>query len=590
MKQFLKNVFASCLGVILSFFVIALILSAIIGGMVSSLGEDKKVTVKDNSILVIDLKNEIVDRASDSPFDNFDLGSFSKSSKIGLKTILDNLEKAAEDEKIKGIFIEVNESATGIAVVDEVRKALLRFKESGKFIIAYGDVYGQKSYYLVSVADKVYLNPEGDMDWKGIGTELMFFKGVLEKLEVEPQIIRHGKFKSAIEPFILSKMSEENRIQTRTFLQGIWNQMTEKISESRGISVEELNKMANDFAIRNAKDALKYKMVDQLVYRDEVIKDLKERSERKDSEKINSISIAKYSKSPSTDKKKLSDPKVAVIYAQGQIDMGDGDNNSIGSEKLSKTIREAREDEKVKAIVLRVNSPGGSALASEVIWRELNLAKQVKPVVVSMGEVAASGGYYISAPANKIFAEPTTITGSIGVFGLMFNAQKMLNNKLGVTIDTVKTNRMSNFGTQARALTSEERDILQQSVEDVYETFITRVSEGRGISKEMVDSIGQGRVWCGTDAKRIGLVDELGGLKEAIAEAIKLANLEKYRIVELPEKKEPFEEFIKELSGEAETRFIKWKLGDEYKLYEHLNQVRKLQGIQTRMIWEYDIN
>jgi protease IV len=583
MRQFLKWVLASMVGTILAIFAFVLIAIVIIGGIASTFKEDKPLTVKEGSVLVIDLENGITDRANENPFENFDFNSFSTKSKIGLNHLLEDLKKAAKDKDVKGIYLELSTLPAGMASIEEIRNAILEFNKSGKFSIAYSETFTQKSYYLASACKKIYLHPTGDMEWKGLGVEMMFFKGMLAKLEVEPEIIRHGKFKSAVEPFILDKMSPENREQTRTYVTAIWNQMLKGVSAQRKIDVVQLNQIADGYKVRKAQNALDFKFVDKLVYKDEVLEEIRTLTGAKSTDKIAWVKLTKYHKAPSNEKKSLSDPKIAVIYAIGEIESGEGSSEKIGSETLANAIRKAREDEKIKAIVLRVNSPGGSALASEVIWREMNLAKKVKPVIVSMGDVAASGGYYIAAPANKIFAEPNTITGSIGVFGLLLNAQKMLNNKLGITFDTLGTNRLANFGSFTRPLTAEERGILQESVEDVYSVFVQRVSEGRKLNIDAVDSIGQGRVWSGTDAKKIGLIDEFGGLNEAIAAAALMAKTPKYRVVELPEEKDPFEEMIKELSGNVETKYLQWKLGEHHQILKSVERIQHYNGIYTLM-------
>lgn len=569
------------LGSLLAFVAFLIIMALIIAGIASSFGEDEPIAIKEGSVLILDLENGLTDRANENPFENFDINSFSSKSKVGLNHLLEDLKKASTDKDVKGIYLEMSSLPAGMASVEEVRNAILEFNKSGKFSIAYGETFTQKSYYLASACKKVYLHPTGDLEWKGLGTEMVFFKGLLNKLEVEPEVIRHGKFKSAIEPFILDKMSPENREQTATYVFALWNKMLSGVSDQRKIETSQLNEIANGYKVRKAKDALELKFVDKLVYKDEVLEEIRTLSGAKTAEKIAWVKLSKYHKAPLMEKKSLSDPKIAVIYASGEIESGKGSAESIGSETLAKAIRKAREDEKVKAIVLRVNSPGGSALASEVIWREMNLAKKVKPVVVSMGDVAASGGYYISAPANKIYAEPNTITGSIGVFGLLLNAQKMLNNKLGITIDTLGTNKFANFGSITRPLTAEERNILQGSVEDVYSIFVQRVSEGRKLSTAAVDSIGQGRVWSGTDAKRIGLIDEFGGLNDAIAEAAKMAKTKKYRVVELPELKDPIEELVKEISGDVEAKYLQWKLGENYQLMKAVERIQHYNGIYT---------
>jgi protease-4 len=589
MRQFFKFLFASMLGFVFGSILLIFILVGMISAAVNSFDDEKVTEVKSNSMLYIDFEKPIVDRASKNPFENINFNTFESEPSAGLNTILENLRKAKEDKNIKGIYMELSTINAGIATVEEIRNALLDFKKSSKPIISYSEVYTQKSYYLASVADKIYMNPQGAMELKGLGAEIMFYKGLLDKIEVETQVIRHGRFKSAVEPFILDKMSNDNRLQTRGFMQSIWNFMLNNIATSRKLSFEELNTLANNFSIREPEDAIKYKLIDKLVYKDEVLEELKTLTgvtKKEDSPQL--ITLSKYSKGPSLEKKSLKDAQIAIIYASGEIESGEGASDKIGSETVSKAIREARLNDKIKAIVLRVNSPGGSALASEVIWREAELANKVKPVVVSMGDVAASGGYYISAASRKIFASPNTITGSIGVFGLIFNAQKMLNNKLGITIDTVKTNRLSDFGSMSRPLTAEEKQIFQQGVEKVYDTFTKRVANGRKMEQANVDSIGQGRVWSGVEAKNIGLVDEFGGLNDAIAAAAKMANLSKYRTVELPKQKDPFKEILSELGNEAETKYLNYKLGDEAKYFNKAQDLLKMQGIQARLPYVID--
>ncbi len=589
MRQFFKFLFASMLGFVLGSILLIFILVGIISAAVNSFDDEKVTDVKSNSMLFLDFEKPIVDRASKNPFENINFNTFESDPSVGLNTILESLHKAKEDKNIKGIYMELSTINSGIATVEEVRNALLDFKKSGKTIISYSEVYTQKSYYLASVADKIYMNPQGAMELKGLAAEIMFYKGLLDKIEVETQVIRHGRFKSAVEPFILDKMSNDNRLQTRGFMQSIWNFMLNNIASSRKLNFDELNTLTNNFSIREPEDAIKYKLIDKLVYKDEVLEELKKLTgvtKKEDNPQL--ISLSKYSKGPSLEKKSLKDAQIAVIYASGEIESGEGASDKIGSETVSKAIREARLNDKIKAIVLRVNSPGGSALASEVIWREAELANKVKPVVVSMGDVAASGGYYISAASRKIFASPNTITGSIGVFGLIFNAQKMLNNKLGITIDTVKTNRLSDFGSMSRALTAEEKQIFQQGVEKVYDTFTKRVADGRKMKQANVDSIGQGRVWSGVEAKNIGLIDEFGGLNDAIAAAAKMANISKYRTIELPKQKDPFTEILSELGNEAETKYLNYKLGDEAKYFNKTQELLKMQGIQARLPYVID--
>ncbi len=591
MKQFFKFMFASMLGFLLSGILLIVIFIALVSSAISNAGkEEDEVSVKENSVLHIEFGQEIVDRASKNPLENFDFMSFKPNESTGLDKILENLEKAASDTKIKGIFLDITNVPAGIATVEEIRNALIEFKKSKKFIVAYSEIYTQKTYYLTSVADKIYLNPQGAIEIKGLGGEIMFYKGALEKLEIEPQIIRHGKFKSAVEPYMLDKMSDANREQTHTFINSIWQQIISGIAKERKISTASIQEMADNMLVQSPEDALKYKLVDKLLYRDEVTAELKGRLGVAEKDKLALVDFSSYFNTPTIRKYDLATPKIAVIYATGAIESGEGDDKTIGSERISKAIAEARKDEKVKAIVLRVNSPGGSALASDVIWREVVLAKKVKPVVVSMGDVAASGGYYIACAANKIYASPNTITGSIGVFGVMFNGQKFLNNKLGITIDTVKTGKHSDLGSIYRPLTADERAVIQQEVEHVYDVFTKKVAEGRKKTQAEIDSIGQGRVWSGTDAMKIGLIDAFGGLNDAIADAAKMAKLDKYRIYSLPKQKSTLESLFKKTTESEETRVMERELGLAYKYYKNLQDVLKSQGIQARLPYSIDIH
>ena len=558
------------------------------------MGDKQKVEVKDNSVLHVKLNQQIKERGVENPFGDFDAGPFGNQTAIGLNDILSSLENAANDDKIKGIYLDVQSIPAGMATVEEVRNAMLRFKESGKWIVAYSEIYSQKAYYLASVADEIWLNPEGMLEWKGLGAQLMFMKGMFEKLEVEPQIIRYGKFKSAIEPLILDKMSEANRMQTMTYMSDLWNKMLNGVAEGRGKSVEELDSFAQNATIQDAEDALEAGLADELIYKDEVIAKLREKLEMEDDDKkINYISLGKYKNAPVAKNEDDNDSKkdrIAVIYAVGDIQGGNSDDDSMGSETISKEIRKARKDEKIKAIVLRVNSPGGSALASDVMWREVVLAKKEKPVIVSMGDVAASGGYYISCAADSIFAQPNTITGSIGVFGVLMNAKKMVNNKLGIMIDTVKTNRFADLGSPFRPLTELERNIIQQGVNDIYTDFITKVAEGRGMKVADVDSIGQGRVWSGEDALEIGLVDKLGGIKDAIACAARMAESESYRVLEYPEKKDPFEQMMEDLTGKGEEALLKRRLGNYYEYVKDVETLMNMEGVQARLPYQIYID
>lgn len=586
--KFLKYLLASILGFIIASFLLFFILMGIIGGMIAS--SDKTVEVKDNSVLYINLNKEIVDRASNNPFDGFNFTSMQPKTAIGLNDILKAIENAKEDPKIKGIFMEVDFVSAGSATTNEIRNALINFKESGKFIISYNDFYSQKAYFLSSVADKIYLNPAGLIEWIGLRAEIMYYKNIFEKLGVEPQVFRHGKFKSAVEPYILDKMSPENREQISTYRGSIWNHWVEGISKSRGISTKELNRLADDMIIHNGKASYENKLIDSLIYKDQVIDILKKRLGVPDKKDISSISIDDYAKIPTPLKGKgLSKNKIAVIYATGDIVMGNGTDGEIGSDGFSRAIREARRDSTIKAIVLRVNSPGGLSLASEVIWREMVLAKKAKPVIVSMGDVAASGGYYITAPADTILADPTTITGSIGVFGILYNLKNGLNNKLGINVETVNTNKHSDIYSMYRSVTAEERAVIQLGIEDTYQTFIGHVAEGRNIPVSKVDEIGQGRVWSGANALDIKLIDGFGGLKEAIKVAVKMAKLDSYRITELPKQKDPLQQLLEDFTGKVKVSLFKDELGEIYGQYKNLKHMLSNQGIQARLPYNVEL-
>ncbi|MBK6398771.1 MAG: signal peptide peptidase SppA [Bacteroidetes bacterium] len=582
MKQFFKFMLASVAGFFIAGFLIIIFIITIVSSMIGGLKENDKVKISEHSVLQINLEGPIKERTPKNPIEDIGLTGISINKGLGLDDILKSIEAAKTDSKIDGLFINLNSLQTGIATVEEIRNALLDFKTSKKFIYAYSESYSQGEYYLASLADKIYLYPEGDIDFRGFRAELMFLKGTLEKLELQPEVIRHGKFKSAIEPFILDKMSPENREQTQKFISSLWNQFVKDIAESRKLSSEEVQKVADNLGARSGQDALDAKFVDQLAYYDEVLDDLKKKTNLDSDDKVKFVDLKKYSHSlPAI--KEFSAKKIAVVYANGEIVSGKGSDDQMGSEKIAEAIRKARLDTTIKAIVLRVNSPGGSALASDVIWRETILAKKAKPLVVSMGDYAASGGYYIACAADKIVAQPTTITGSIGVFGLLFNAQKMFNNKLGITFDSVRTGKYANIGSTFYPMTTEERAIIQESVEKIYDTFITHVSEGRKMDKSAVDSVGQGRVWSGTDAKALGLVDEIGGLDAAIEIAAKLAKLDKHRTISLPEQKDFMKQIMEDFGEEAKISAVKNELGAAYTYYNEVESLVNMEGVQARL-------
>lgn len=588
MLNFLKSVLSTIIGMVVGFFLIVLIG---IGIIAASAGGEEETVVKENSILKITLSDPIIDRGSDNPID-FDFFNMESKNKMGLKDILNSIEKAKTDDRIKGIYMNIEMPSASMASLEEIREKLLEFKnETDKFIMAYSEIYSQKAYYIASVADEVYLHPEGVLEFIGLAYQGMFYKSALEKLDVEPQIIRHGKFKAAVEPYMLDKMSPENREQVSKFINSIWDNMLADISESRNISTDDLFQIVQQLKVRKASNAVELGLADATLYKDQVLDSLRQRLSIETDADIEVTGLAAYKNAKSEgNKKKYSKDKVAVVYAYGGISGGEGDDENIGSERISRAIRDARTDEKVKAIVLRVNSPGGSALASETILREMMLAKEEKPVVVSMGDVAASGGYYIACHADTIVANPTTITGSIGVFGLLMNTEKLLKNKLGITIDTVRTNQYADMGGMYRSLTSSERNIIQNSVEDIYDTFITHVANGRDMSKEAVDAIGQGRVWTGTDALELGLIDVLGGLEDAINIAANMAELENYRISSLPKQLDPMEELLKDITGGAKASILENELGNSYQLYKEVNNILEMDEVQMRMPYSFEIN
>lgn len=591
MKEFFKFTLATITGIIVTSIIGFLFLMMVIGALIAS--TEKTVVVENQSMLVIKLDNQIVDRAPNDPFSDFNIPGFGSAKKVGLDQIISSIENAVDDDRIKCIYLDLSMVNGGMAAVEEIRNALIAFKDSTeKPIYAYGEMIDQKAYYLATVADKIVLNPQGVIDFRGLGGEITFFKNALEKLGVEMQIVRHGKFKAAVEPLMLEKMSDENREQTMVYLNSMWNQMLKGISEKRNIPVEKLNQLADDvLTFRRGEKALEAGLVDALMYKDEVLDDLREITGIAPGKGIPVIGVSNYAKAPAKKGKKstFSRDKIAVIYASGDIGMAMMGSEGIDGEKLSREIRKVRQDSSFKAIVLRIDSPGGSAYHSEVIWREVKLAADTKPVVVSMGNVAASGGYYIACAADKIVAQPNTITGSIGVFGTIPNASELMNKKLGITTDVVKTNQHSDMPSLTRRMTDFERDLMQGYVENIYDVFLDRVADGRNMTKEAIDEIGQGRVWTGENALEIGLVDELGGLGRAIEMAAELSGLENFRTVDLPALTDPFQEFLKGGSDNVRARILKNTLGESAKYYELVERAGKMNGVYTLLPYSIEI-
>ena len=588
MREFFKYVFATVVGIIISTFLIFLLFIVIVISAVSSIDDDKSVDVTDNSVLYLNLDQSIKERTPNKRFENLPVIGSGGSKSIGFYDLILALKRAKEDDNIKCIYLNVSSPEAGKATLKEIRDALVDFKTSKKKIIAYSEVYTQEAYYLASVADKVYLNPQGALEFKGFSSQLTFFKGAMEKIGVEAQIIRVGNYKSAVEPFINDKMSDYNRKQVTAYVGGLYDTFLEGISSARKIPKDSLFMYANTYKIQMPRDAVKYKMVDGLRYKDEVLDELKSITGKTKKQNLTTVTINDYA---ANQKAENSDSKnrIAVIYANGDITGGEGTDESIGSERISRAIRKARMDDDVKAIVLRVNSGGGSALASDVIWREVLLSKKVKPVIASFGDVAASGGYYIGCAADSIFVQPNTITGSIGVFGIIPNLKNLFNNKLGITFDGVKTGQYADIMSINRPLTPGERFIIQNDVNRVYDTFITRVAEGRKKTKEYVNSVGGGHVWVGTDAVKIGLADRLGNFNDAIVAAGKKASLKDYKIAEYPEKIDPLKSLLNTTTDNVRAYFAKQEFGENYGIYQQIKKAMVNSGLQARMPFEIKV-
>lgn len=589
MKNFLKYTLATITGIIIASFLFFIVMLASISALVAK--GDKPVSISDNSILVLKAGVTIPDRGDQNPFAGMDLFNLTLTPAPGLNEILHNIKKASADNKIRGILIENGLLPSGWATTEEIREALETFRKDGKFVISYSDyVLTQECYYLSTAADKIYINPGSMVDFKGLSSEIMFYKKALEKIGVEVQVTRHGKFKGAVEPFILNKLSEENKAQIKDYAGSIWKQVLGDISKSRNLTVDQLNKIADNLDGNISSRALETKLVDGLLYRDALIDTLKSLSGISADEDLNLVSMSKYTSVPDPKRTIAARNKIAVIYASGTIVMGKGNESNIGGNSYADVIRKQRRDTSVKAIVLRVNSPGGNAIASDIMWRELELASREKPVVVSMGNYAASGGYFISAPATKIYANPNTISGSIGVFGLIPNAGKLLEDKLGLSTEMVNTNKNSDFPSIYRPMNSYEKEMMQMSIETIYADFVSKVAAGRKKTNESVDSIGQGRVWSGTSAHKIGLVDEIGGLESAIKGAAELAGIESYSIRELPAIEDPYTRLLNQLAGEVKMNFLKKELGESVKYFNMIREVRDLSGIQARLPYLIEIH
>lgn len=579
MKSFLRSLLATVIGIFLSFLLIFLFFFVSAMSMISK--QEKEVVIKPNTILYLKLDRPIVDR---QPLETFNFDKFSRENRIGLNQILSSIKNAKYDNNIEGILLESAFVGGGIATIEEIREALIDFQESGKFIVAYSNVYTQSGYYLSSVADKIFYNPAGYFSMNGLQIQTTHFKNTLEKLDIEPIIVKIGNYKGMPEMFEFDKMSKYNREQYERLIGNIWTNLSENISKSRNINIDTLNYIINNLQLKDPEQVLKSKLVDSVIYKGDVINYLKNLTGTDDKDDLNSVKLSNYAKVPSVKKHRVSNKeKVAVIYASGTIVDNEGGDENVGGEKYAREIRKARRDSTVKAIVLRVNSPGGSAMASDAILEEIKLTKGVKPIVVSMGDVAASGGYYISCGADKILANENTITGSIGVYSIFFNAKDFFN-KFGVNFDVAKTHEHSDMLSGNRPITREERAYLMHSTEYIYSQFLNRVSEGRDMDINDVHNIAQGRVWSGSDAIEVGLVDEFGGLKEAIKVARDLADLdESAKIVELPKLTDPIEQFLKELTGGAKIYKVLEPLGMSKHTFLELKDMYENQGTVARL-------
>ncbi|MFJ1378611.1 signal peptide peptidase SppA [Capnocytophaga canimorsus] len=586
--NFLKNVLAAILGFFIATGILFVVFLFVISALASTFGDDGKIIVKENSVLVLDFKEPIKDYSKEVYFEDFD---YKDKDFNGLSSILKAIEIAKTDDKIKGIHIKSSGNIGGLAMASELRQALADFKSSGKFIYAHNDFITQTDYYLQSVADSVFLSPMGELSFRGLSSEILFFKEMQEKSGVNMEVIRHGKYKSAVEPFLENTMSEANRLQMTELLNSLWNVMATDIAQNRNISIENLNNIAHNLEARTAELALKNKLIDGIIYSDEFEQILCRATNTQNISDLDFITINKYAESV-VNKARLNRPKdkIAVIYAEGEIIYGKGNPEVIGNETIVESLREASEDESVKAIVLRINSPGGSALASELIHREIELAKKRKKVYVSMGNYAASGGYYIACNADKIFAQSGTVTGSIGVFGVLPNVHRLAKD-WGINAEQVQTHNHSLEYSIFEKPTETFIKTTTESVEMVYNTFLERVANGRNMTKEQVNEIAQGRVWSGIQAQQNGLVDAIGNLQDALQFAASDNNIESFEVKNYPLFKMNFEEILTRFGVKVKTKTLKEELGDEaFERYQQIKSISQQKGIQARLPYNISMN
>lgn len=583
MKSFFKTFFAS----LLALFIFSILGFFILIGIVAAFSSEEKVAVAQNSVLVIDVSETFLERSKNDPLT--ELLRKKNGKQPSLSELIGLLNYAKKDSSIKGIYIKCGENANGYAASEEIRNAIIDFKKSNKFVVAYAETISQKGYMIGSAADQIYTHPQGGLEWSGFSYETMFLKGLIDKLEIEPQIFYAGKFKSATEPFRYTQMSEANKLQTGVWVNSIYDNFIHGAAESRNLDKDSLKAFANNGKIQNAKDALKYKLVDGLLYDDQFKKIVSKKLRIAEDTKISFVRMNEYASNVAL--RGTGSGKIAVIFADGDVVMGTGQNEAIASDDYRTLIQKIRMDASIDAVVLRVNSPGGSALASDIIWRALDLLKKEKPLVVSMGNVAASGGYYIACGADSIFADANTITGSIGVFSVIPNAEKFLKNKLGITFDLVKTGQFADAPSATRALTLTEQNFIQAGVDSVYYTFKSRVAAGRKKSISFIDSIAQGRVWTGTDAMKVGLVDKLGTLNDALQSAAKMAKLKGYTVKSYPESKSFIEDFIEGYKNEVKTKVIQQELGlEQWQVLQHIKTMKQMMGQPQARLPIFELN
>lgn len=591
--DFLRNILSSCLGAFLAFLLLLVFLTIFFSVLISSVSEDKMVTVKDNSVLHLKLDAEFVEQATDNPFEGLPvLGSGAR--RIGLLQLKDALKHAEEDPKISGVYVEVRYPGASYPTLEEIRNALIGFRESGKWVVAYSEVMSEGAYYLSTAADEIYLNPHGDIEFNGLTAQFVSFKKLFDNWEINPQIFRVGEFKSAVEPFMKEKMSEENRLQLQELINSVYGHMLQQISEARNIDVEKLRSLSNEMPVRNAAEAMSVGLIDTVYYQDQFDQMLRDKLGIGDDEKISLVGYNKYRKSfaPMNSSNSGSKNEIAVIVAEGTIMPGNDEQSElvIGADAFVDEIAKARKDDDIKAIVLRVNSPGGEFRASDRIWREVVLASEVKPVIASMGDYAASGGYYIAMACDTIVAQPNTVTGSIGIFGVLFDLSSFLDHKIGITFDEVRTGGYGELYTVSRPLTQVEKSFIQKDLERHYGTFIHKAAEGRRMKDEDILKVAGGRVWTGIQAQQHKLVDVLGGFDDAVKIAAEKAGVqEDYKLRFYPKQKTFVEQLMQGLEENARTNAIKSELSENYDLYKRWKNVKDYQGIQARMPFEFVI-